>query len=161
MQAICGGFCGRDESGVSEKNAGRARSDERDFRECNEGKRRRRVEAATRRGTETLETKVFRNEVEGVTGYRDGEGHHELVQVKSSRRKCDAPGEEGEEVKSQKRKVILLESHGYVREAKYLNQEEAEEISFVPSAIGVPQKPCFFVTIDAVKRHSVSGSVLR
>ena len=35
------------------------------------------------------------------------------------------------------------ETQDYVREATDMNQEEAEEISFVPSAIGVPQKPLF------------------
>ena len=76
----------------------------------------------------------------------DGEGHHELAQAKSSRRESEAPGEEGEEVKSPKRKVIRVESEetqDNVREAKDLNQEEAEEISFVPSAISVPPKPLF------------------
>ena len=55
----------------------------------------------------------------------------------------EAPGEEGEEVMSSKRKVIRVESEetqDYVREAKDLGQEEAEETSFVPSAISVPQK---------------------
>ena len=39
-------------------------------------------------------------EGEGVPGYRNGEGHHEREHVKSSRRESEAPGEEGEEVKS-------------------------------------------------------------
>ena len=48
------------------------------------------------------------------------------------------------EIKSPKRKIIRVESEetqDYVREAKDLNQEEAEEISSVPSAISVPAKP--------------------
>ena len=54
------------------------------------------------------------------------------------------------------------ETQDYATEAKDLDQEEAEEISFVPSAISTPQKPSFFVvTIDAVKRPSVSGSLRR
>ena len=60
--------------------------------------------------TETPETKVFWKGVEGVLGCPDGEGHHEQEQVKSSRRQSEAPGEEGEEVKSPKRKVIRVES---------------------------------------------------
>ena len=87
--------------------------------------------------------------MESVPGYPDGEGRHERVQVKSSRRESEAPGEGSEEVKSPKRKVIRLESEetqDYVREANDLNQEESEEISFVPSGISVPQKPSF-VTI--------------
>ena len=35
------------------------------------------------------------------------------------------------------------ETQDYVREANDMNQEEAQEISFVPSAISVPQKPLF------------------
>ena len=76
----------------------------------------------------------------------NGEGHHERTQAKSSRRESEAPGEEGEEVKSPKRNVIRVESpetQDYVREAMGLSQEEAEKISFVPSAISVPPKPLF------------------
>ena len=43
--------------------------------------------------------------------------------------------------KSPKRKVMRVESEE--TQAKDLNQEESEEISFVPSAISVPQKPLF------------------
>ena len=39
--------------------------------------------------------------MEGAPGYPDGEGRHERVQVKSSRRESEAPGEEGEEVQSE------------------------------------------------------------
>ena len=95
---------------------------------------------------ETLETKVVSNGVEGVHVNPNGEGHHEREQVKSSRRESEAPGEEGEEIKSPKQKIFRVESEetqDYVREATDMNQEEAEEISFVPSAIGVPQKPLF------------------
>ena len=90
--------------------------------------------------------KFFWNRVEGVPGYPDGEGHHEREQVKSSRRESEAPGEEGDEVKSPKRKVIQVESveaHDCVKEANDMNQEKAEEKSFVPSAISVPQRPSF------------------
>ena len=47
-------------------------------------------------------------------------------------------GEEGEVIKSQKRKIIRVESEetqDYVREAKSTDQGEAEDLSFVPSAI--------------------------
>ena len=66
--------------------------------------------------------------------------------MKSSRGEIEAPGEEREEVKSPKRKVIRVESEetqDYVREAKDMNQEEAEERSFVPSATSVAQKLLF------------------
>ena len=56
------------------------------------------------------------------------------------------PGEEGEDIKSPKRKIIPVESEeiqDYVREAKSTDQEEAEELSFVPSAISVPRKHLF------------------
>ena len=45
-----------------------------------------------------------------------------------------------------RRKIIRVDSketQDYVREAKDVDQEEAEEMSFVPSAISVPQKPSF------------------
>ena len=66
--------------------------------------------------------------------------------MESSRRESEAPGEEGEEVKSPKRKVIRVEfqeTQDHEREANDMNQEEAEEISFAPSAISVPQMPLF------------------
>ena len=71
---------------------------------------------------------------------------HEREQVKKSRRQREAPGEEGEEIKSPKRKVIRVESEetqDYVKEAEDMDQEEGEEISSVSSAISVPQKPLF------------------
>ena len=85
--------------------------------------------------------------VEGVPVNPEGEGHREQAQAKSSKRERVAPGEEGEEVKSPKRKVVLVESEetqDYVRVSLDLSREEAEEISFVPSAISVPQKPMFW-----------------
>ena len=56
--------------------------------------------------TETLEVIVLRNEAEGVPVNPDGEGHHEHAQAKNPRREREAPGEEGEEVKSPKRKLF-------------------------------------------------------
>ena len=86
------------------------------------------------------------DEAEGVAVTPEGESLHEQTQVKSSRRESEAPREEGEEVKSPKRKVIRVESketQDYVRESWNLSLEEAEEISFVPSAISIPQRPMF------------------
>ena len=63
--------------------------------------------------------------------------------MNSSRRESEAPEEEGEEVRGPKRTVIRVEpeeTQDNVREAKDLDQEEVEEISFVRSAISVPQK---------------------
>ena len=82
--------------------------------------------------------------VEGANVDPKGEGRHERVQVKNSRRQTEAQGEEGEEIKSPKRKIIQVESEetqDYVREANDMDQEEGEELSFVPSASSVPQKP--------------------
>ena len=65
---------------------------------------------------------------------------------KKSRSQSDVPGEEGEEIRSPKRNIIRVvseETQDYVREAKDTDQEEAEELSFVPSAISVPRKPMF------------------
>ena len=76
----------------------------------------------------------------------DDEGHHGRGKVKNHRRQSGVLGEEGEEMKSSKRKILRVESEetqDYVREAKSTDQEEAEELSFVPSAISVPQKLIF------------------
>ena len=48
---------------------------------------------------------------------------------------------------SPKRKVIRVESEetqDYARESLDISREEAEEISFVPSAISIPQRPMFW-----------------
>ena len=45
--------------------------------------------------------------------------------------------------------------------ANDLDHEESEELSFVPSAINVLQKPLFVVTIITVRRPSSSGSLRR
>ena len=96
--------------------------------------------------TETLETKVVSHGVEGVHVDPNGEGRHEREQVNNSRRQSEASGEEGEEIKSPRRKLIRVESEetqDYVREANDIDQEAGEEISFVRSAISVPHKPLF------------------
>ena len=109
-------------------------------------------------GAETPETIVLWNEVEG-------ESHHEQVQAKSFRKGSEAPGEDDdEEVESPKRKVIRVESEetqDYVREAKDMSREEAEEIRFVPSAISVLQKPLFRCDNRCSEKPSVSGSLRR
>ena len=66
----------------------------------------------------------------------------------SSLEEREAPNEEGEEIKSPKRKVIGVESEetqDYVGEAKSTEHEEEEERTFVPSAVSVrvPLKPLF------------------
>ena len=62
--------------------------------------------------------------MEGAPVNPDGESRNKRVKAKSSRRESEAPGEEGEEVKSPKRQVIRVESdetQDYVREAKDLS----------------------------------------
>ena len=93
--------------------------------------------------TKTPETMVLWSEVEGVSVNLDGESRHERLVAKSSRSESEALGEEGEEVKSPMIRVESGETQDYVREAKDLSQEEAEEISFATSASSVPQKPSF------------------
>ena len=41
-------------------------------------------------------------------------------------------------------RVESEETQDYVRESLILSRDEAEEISFVPSAISIPQKPMFW-----------------
>ena len=96
--------------------------------------------------TETPENRVVSDGVEGVCVDLDGEGHHERGQVKNASRHSDAPGGEGEEIKRPKRRIIRVEpeeTQDCVRKAKDTDQEEAEKLSFVPSAISVPRKPTF------------------
>ena len=96
--------------------------------------------------TEMPETRVVSDGVEGINVDLNGECHHERWRVKNSRRQSDAPGEEGEEILSAKRNVIWVESEetqDCVRKAKGTDQEEAEEMSFVPNAISVPRKAMF------------------
>ena len=68
--------------------------------------------------TEMPETGIVADEVEGTYVDLNGEGHQERWQVKNHRSQSDVPGEEGEEMKSQKRKLIQVESEktqDYVR----------------------------------------------
>ena len=66
------------------------------------------------------------------------------------KQKCTSGEREaqGEEINnSPKRKVIRMEAEepqDCVRESSNLGRDEAQEISFVPSAISTPQKPMFW-----------------
>ena len=109
-------------------------------------------------GAETREVTVLWNGAEGVSGNPEGESRHEQTLAKIPRREREsqaqrkersiamAPSEEGEEIQSPKRKVIRVESEetqDYVSESLNLSRDEAEETGFVPSAISIPQRPCF------------------
>ena len=64
------------------------------------------------------------------------------------------------EIQSPRRKVIRAESEetpDNVRATLAISQEEAEEMGFVPSALGAPRGAFTGVTIDAVKRPSDTG----
>ena len=92
------------------------------------------------------ETVIVADEVEGTCVDSDGESHHGRGKVKNHRSQSGVSGEEGEEIKSPKRKVIRVEfeeTQDYVSEAKNTDQEEVEELSFAPSAISVQQKMTF------------------
>ena len=108
---------------------------------------------------ERPEVTVPVNGVEGVSVNPEGEGRHGQVRATMARKdrenqtqmeeKVDgvAPGDEGAEVQSPKRKVIRVgseETQDYVRDSLNLCREEAEEISFVPGAISIPQRPMFW-----------------
>ena len=88
---------------------------------------------------EVPETVIVADEVEGTNvDSTTGEGKPKITKVKVA---CQE--RKVEKKKSPKRKVILAESEetqDYVGEAKSTDQEEVEELSFVPSAISVPHK---------------------
>ena len=88
----------------------------------------------------------------------EGEDRHGQVRPKITRKEREnqtnmeervdgkALGEEGTGIQSPKRKVIREseETQDYVRESLTLSQDEAEEISFVPSALSTPRGPMFW-----------------
>ena len=55
------------------------------------------------------ETRVVADGVEGIYVDLNGEGHQERGQVKNHRSQRDVTGEEGEEIKSPKRKMIRVD----------------------------------------------------
>ena len=108
-----------------------------------------------------LETSVVSHRVEGVN-VDHGEGHCEREQVKSSRRESGAPGEEGEQLKSPKRKTIRVEfeeTQDYVREANDMDmdQEEVEKLVSYRARSAFHKRQCFVVTVSA-RRLSAFGS---
>ena len=92
------------------------------------------------------ETVIVSGVVEGTYVDLNGKGHHGQGKAQNHRRQSGVPREEGEEIKSPKRKFIRVESEetqDYVREAQSTEQEEVEELSFVPTAVSVLQKMMF------------------
>ena len=80
---------------------------------------------------------------------------------KSSRRESEVPGEEGEDVKVQKKKVIRVESEEtqeYLKKEIVQRREESEVRTFVPSAVGVPHKKLFRFDKQVARSRSASGS---
>ena len=107
---------------------------------------------------------------------RGGESRHRHVRAKNGKegkRESNKDGQEGEREgawgrgcggSESKKKSFWVESEetqDYVRESLNLSREEAEEISFVPSALGIPRGPLFWCAIALVTKPSDSGSLLR
>ena len=98
------------------------------------------------------------SEVTGISVNPEGGDHHRRARTKMARMDREnqtksekeanrnAPQEGRAKVQSPKRKVVRVESEtqDYVRGSLNLSQEEAEEISFVPSALSVPRGPMFW-----------------
>ena len=104
-----------------------------------------RVEAGARWEAEVPEIIIVSDAVEGTPVDLDGESRHEQVDAKLSRREREKINE-GEEIRSPKRKVIRVESEetqDNVREEKITEFEEEKQRTFIPSAVGVPLKPLF------------------
>ena len=116
---------------------------------------------------------VLWNEAEGVSVNLEGESHHEQTQAKITRReredqaqmerKADrkAPGEEGEESRSPKKKVIRVESERNAGLCEIIIELEQRN-KFSARRDQHPAKPMFWgdKTV-AVTKPSVSGSLFR
>ena len=79
---------------------------------------------------EVPEIIIVSDAVESTNVELDGKSRSEQAEERSSDREREVPGEEGEEIKSPKGKVIRVEpeeTQDYVREAKSAEQEEVEE----------------------------------
>ena len=99
---------------------------------------------------EKPEATVPWNGVEGVSVNPEGESRHGQVRADMARKDRESQTqmeEKVEEVQSPKRKVIRVESEetqDYVRDSLNLSLKEAEEISFVPSALSIPRGSMFW-----------------
>ena len=96
---------------------------------------------------------VLWNEAEGVFVNTEGESHQQ-TRVKITRReredqvKMERKADRYALGDSQRKNVIRVEceeTQDYVREPLNVSRDEAEEISFVSSAISIPQRSMFLV----------------
>ena len=96
--------------------------------------------------------------MKGVSVNPEGDSRHRHVRAKMARKESEnqtrmykkvngkAPWDEGAEVQSPKRintRVESEETQDYVRQSLNLSREDAEEISFVPTALSIPRGPMF------------------
>ena len=104
-------------------------------------------------GAERFKAPVPWNEAEGFSVNPEGEGRNGQARAKMARKEREIQTKIEEKVDGKggcgvrKEKVFQVESEetqDYVRESLNLRQEDAEEPSFVPSAISIPQKPMFW-----------------
>ena len=95
------------------------------------------------------------SEANGVSLNPEGESRHRHVRAKMARKEREnqthteekVDGDEGAEVQNPRRKVIRVESEetqDCVRESLNVSGDEAEDISFVPSALSIPRGPMFW-----------------
>ena len=97
--------------------------------------------------------------MKGISVNPEDEGRHTHARTKVARKERENQTQsekeanqialhgEGAEVQSPKSKVVRMESEetqDFVRESSNLSQEEAGEISFVPSALSIPRGPVFW-----------------
>ena len=94
---------------------------------------------------EVPEIIIVSDAVEGTPVDLEGKSLQEQVEATLSRRGREMLNE-GEEIRSLKRKVTRLESEetqDCVRKEKSTEFEEEKQRTFIPSAVGVPLKPLF------------------
>ena len=122
-------------------------------------------------GAERPEATAKWNEAKGVSVNPEGEGCHEHVRAKITRKEKEnqammegkvdgkAPCEECAEIQSQKRKVIRVESEetqDHVRNKLNLSRNEAEEKVLCQARSASHKGPCFGVTIAAATKPSTA-----
>ena len=143
-RSSAGGSSRRDESGVSGKDAQVVMSETAGKAKRGRGEDAWRLEPEGE--TEMPETRVVSDGVDGVHVDSTGEGRHERKQETTPEGKAKRPEKKVKKLRAQNGKQFGVEpeeTQDYVREANDMDQEEGEEISFVPSATSFPQKLLF------------------